>query len=159
VARIHPGIAAAVAELPSLLPRSIDDRITRITELDASLGGNKARFDRADRPVIGGLAVQQSSLWAILCVLSHPDSPFDAICAAISAGGDADTTAAMAGGIAGARCGAEGLPLALASQLRDEKCGETLATLMVLAEELGAAGGGVRARAEDAAFVLQQSEV
>lgn len=51
--------------------------------------------------VISASAVQ-SSVYAICCFLSHPNSYMDAICMAIEGGGDTDTVAAMCGSISGA---------------------------------------------------------
>ncbi|MEX2529945.1 MAG: ADP-ribosylglycohydrolase family protein [Gemmatimonadota bacterium] len=57
----------------------------------------------------GGRAVESvpAALWAFL---SHPDDPEEAIITAVGLGGDTDTIGAMAGALAGARCGASSLP-------------------------------------------------
>lgn len=47
---------------------------------------------------------------ALAAFLAHPDRPEDSITFAIRIGGDTDTIAAMAGALAGARCGAAALP-------------------------------------------------
>lgn len=47
---------------------------------------------------------------ALAAFLAHPDRPEDAIMFAVRIGGDTDTIAAMAGALAGARCGAAALP-------------------------------------------------
>jgi ADP-ribosylglycohydrolase len=47
---------------------------------------------------------------AIHCWLSFPDDFQKAVTAAIECGGDADTTAAIVGGIVGARVGKDGIP-------------------------------------------------
>jgi ADP-ribosyl-[dinitrogen reductase] hydrolase len=52
---------------------------------------------------------------AIHCCLSFPDDFQKAVTAAIECGGDADTTAAIVGGIVGARVGKEGIPTELIS--------------------------------------------
>ena len=64
--------------------------------------------------------VTTSVLWSLYSFLKHPDSYLEAICTAISAGGDVDTTAAMTGAISGARVGLEGLPRDLVQLLNDK---------------------------------------
>ena len=54
---------------------------------------------------------------AIHCWLSFPDDFRKAVVAAIECGGDADTTAAIVGGIVGARVGKEGIPSELVNGL------------------------------------------
>lgn len=51
--------------------------------------------------------------------LSHPDDYPTAVQSVIRCGGDADTTAAIVGGIVGARVGPEGIPAAWRTDLRD----------------------------------------
>ena len=63
--------------------------------------------------------VTSSVLWALYSFLKNPDDYWEADCTAISAGGDVDTTAAMAGAISGARVRLEKLPLHLAKLLND----------------------------------------
>ena len=65
-------------------------------------------------------SVTISVLWSIYSFLRHPDDYLDAVSAAISAGGDVDTTAAMTGAISGARLGLNRLPLNLAEHLNDQ---------------------------------------
>jgi ADP-ribosylglycohydrolase len=52
---------------------------------------------------------------AIHCWLSYPDDFPKAVTSAIECGGDADTTAAIVGGILGARVGKDGIPTELIS--------------------------------------------
>lgn len=47
---------------------------------------------------------------ALAMFLRHPDDPAAALLAAVEAGGDADTIAAMTGALSGARCGAASIP-------------------------------------------------
>lgn len=63
--------------------------------------------------------VVPSVLWSLYAFLRHPDDYLDAVCTAIMAGGDVDTTAAMTGAVAGARAGLEGIPADLAEQVND----------------------------------------
>lgn len=64
--------------------------------------------------------VTSSVLWSLYSFLKHPDSYLEAICTAIAAGGDVDTTSAMTGAISGARVGLEGLPQDLVQFLNDK---------------------------------------
>ncbi|MEO8635188.1 MAG: ADP-ribosylglycohydrolase family protein [Gemmatimonadales bacterium] len=54
--------------------------------------------------------VTSSVCWSLYAVLQSPDDWWDAVCTAISIGGDTDTMAAMTGSILGARCGRRALP-------------------------------------------------
>ncbi len=54
--------------------------------------------------------VGQSSLWALYSVCKASDSFVECMAMAICPGGDVDSTAAMAGGIIGARLGIEAIP-------------------------------------------------
>jgi ADP-ribosyl-[dinitrogen reductase] hydrolase len=56
---------------------------------------------------------------AIHCWLSFPNEFRKAVTAAIECGGDADTTAAIVGGIIGARVGKEGIPADLIGGIRE----------------------------------------
>jgi ADP-ribosylglycohydrolase len=57
--------------------------------------------------------------WSLYAFLRSPDDYLQAVCTAISAGGDTDTTAAMTGAVAGARVGSSGLPSGLLARLED----------------------------------------
>jgi poly(ADP-ribose) glycohydrolase ARH3 len=63
--------------------------------------------------------VTTSVLWSLYSFLWHPDDYWATISTAIEAGGDVDTTAAMAGAISGAYLGLDALPLHLANKLTD----------------------------------------
>lgn len=69
----------------------------------------------------GGITpfVTGSVLWSLYCFLRSPDDYWETVCTAIAAGGDTDTTAAMAGAVSGARLGLEGLPPLLAMKVND----------------------------------------
>lgn len=54
---------------------------------------------------------------ALACFLLHADDPAEAVLTAVRCGGDADTIAAMAGALAGARCGAGAFPEQWTSRL------------------------------------------
>jgi ADP-ribosylglycohydrolase len=77
--------------------------------------------------------VTGSVCWSLYAFLRSPDDYWETVCTAIGAGGDTDTTAAMAGGILGARVGVKGLPQELLARLNDQ--GEwRVAQLISLAE-------------------------
>lgn len=65
--------------------------------------------------------VVPSVLWSLYSFLRTPEDYWETVCTAIVAGGDVDTTAAMAGGISGAHVGLDRLPLELAQQLNDQR--------------------------------------
>ena len=87
--------------------------------------------------------VTPSVLWALYCVIRSEGDYWETICMAIEAGGDVDTTAAMAGAITGAVVGFNELPheaTSLVNDLESWKCDELvrLATeLSVLHRQLG----------------------
>ena len=60
-----------------------------------------------------------SVLWSLYGFLRTPEDYWETVCTAIIAGGDVDTTAAMAGAISGAHLGLQRLPLKLAEHLND----------------------------------------
>src|SRR5262249_7271359 len=60
-----------------------------------------------------------SVLWSLYSFLRTPENYCETVYTAIIAGGDVDTTAAMAGAISGARVGLHRLPQELAKQLND----------------------------------------
>ncbi|MEW6418784.1 MAG: ADP-ribosylglycohydrolase family protein [Nitrospirota bacterium] len=63
--------------------------------------------------------VISSVLWSLYSFLRTPDDYWETICTAIEAGGDVDTTAAMAGAISGAYLGLSAIPSNLLSYLTD----------------------------------------
>jgi hypothetical protein len=64
--------------------------------------------------------VVPSVIWSLYSFLRSPDDYWETICTAIAAGGDADTTAAMAGAISGAYLGLEAIPRDLAVRVNDQ---------------------------------------
>ena len=65
--------------------------------------------------------VVSSVLWSLYAFLRSPDNYLEAVCTAISAGGDTDTTAAMAGAISGAYLGINAIPSHFTKYLTDRK--------------------------------------
>ncbi len=64
-------------------------------------------------------SVVPSVLWSLYAFLRSPDDYWETVCTAIRAGGDTDTTAALAGAMAGARLGPGAVPVDLAGVLHD----------------------------------------
>jgi ADP-ribosylglycohydrolase len=60
-----------------------------------------------------------SVCWSLYAFLRSPDDYWQAVCTAIWAGGDTDTTAAMTGGLVGGRVGADPLPAHLLTLIND----------------------------------------
>jgi len=58
-----------------------------------------------------------SVLWSLYCLMAHPTDIWKAIELAVSAGGDTDTTAAMAGALVGAHVGIERFPAPVLEQI------------------------------------------
>lgn len=97
--------AAYVSALASCLGEpSMLRRFRRVPEV---LGASPRQ---AARTLGNGIAAVDSVPAAVAAFLQAPDDPATAIEYAITMGGDTDTIAAMAGGIAGARAGARALP-------------------------------------------------
>ena len=80
------------------------------------------------------LFVVGSVLWSLYSFLKSPDDYQETIRTAIAAGGDVDTTAAMAGAISGARLGLGAMSQSLAHRLTDRGTWG-LAELIALANE------------------------
>ncbi|MDN5930449.1 MAG: ADP-ribosylglycohydrolase family protein [Pseudonocardia sp.] len=69
-----------------------------------------SRPSPATRSLGNGIAALESVPMAVLAFLRSPDDPEQTLEFAARVGGDTDSIAAMAGTLAGARCGASGLP-------------------------------------------------
>ena len=63
--------------------------------------------------------VVSSVLWSLYAFLRTPDDYWETICTAVAAGGDTDTTAAMAGAVSGAYLGIGEVPPRLTGYLND----------------------------------------
>lgn len=81
-----------------------------------SCGGQKKPVD--DWKWISPFVIP-SVLWSLYSFLRTPEDYSETVCTAIVAGGDVDTTGAMAGAISGAHLGLQRLPLKLAENLND----------------------------------------
>jgi hypothetical protein len=111
-APLDPTLGAALTELPRWLALPPEEAAGLVT----AVGAEPGRQDgwQGISPFVTG-----SVLWSIYAFLRSPDDYLDTVCVAIAAGGDVDTTAAMAGAISGARLGLAALPAELTRHLTD----------------------------------------
>jgi ADP-ribosylglycohydrolase len=112
---VHAGVAIAIRGLLASLAAPEAALLAAVVEAGRALGDHLW----ADGAIISASAVQ-ATLWSLASFVRHPDDPVAVIAAAIDGGGDTDTTAAMAGAMAGARCGTGWLPLRLVGKLTDQ---------------------------------------
>jgi ADP-ribosylglycohydrolase len=125
VAPTSPDVAAPIAELPALVGLAPDEAVRRI----AGLG------DFADGWQGISPFVTSSVVWSLYAFLRTPADFMAVMRTAIAVGGDVDTTAAMAGAIAGAHVGFEALPQPLAERVTDQGTWQ-LAELLALCDRL-----------------------
>ena len=92
---------------------------TRVDHVRALLARNASPSYAADE-LGNDASALQSVPAAVHAFLQDPDHPGDVIRYAIRAGGDADTTASMAGALAGARSGTHGLPTNWLARLENQ---------------------------------------
>lgn len=92
-----------------------------VTPLDAASQIIKRSLKRKERSWQGCITVGvgQSSLWALDSACKSPDSFVECMKLVICPGGDVDSTAAMAGGIVGARLGMDAIPVNWVQALHD----------------------------------------
>lgn len=108
---IEPVVAGALRELVGWLEMPPE----RAAPLVAAAGGPDFRdVDEGISPY-----VVPSVVWSLYAFLRHPEDYVRAVHTAVAVGGDVDTTAAMTGAIAGARCGIESIPASLVARLTD----------------------------------------
>jgi poly(ADP-ribose) glycohydrolase ARH3 len=121
--------ALAVAEAVGSSGRPLDARAT----LDALHAHTphpvlRRQLERASGlidggPIAGvlgnGVSAQEAVPAALTVFLRHPDTFADAIAAAVCLGGDTDTIASMTGALAGARLGADAIPVEWRDRLED----------------------------------------
>jgi ADP-ribosylglycohydrolase len=94
----------------------------------ASAGFDPEYVDDEEWKGMSGYVIS-SVLWSLYSFLKTPDDYWETICTAISAGGDTDTTASMAGAISGAFLGINAMPSRLTGYLTDRgtwKVGELI---------------------------------
>ena len=113
VAAIDATFTVALRSLPGWL--TLSPNVAAVEVAKAGLAAN-------ERPQLPGISpfVTPSVLWALYSFLRSPDDYWETILTAIGVGGDVDTTAAMAGAIAGARLGSTAIPSELAARINDQ---------------------------------------
>ncbi len=111
---IEPGFSSELTKLNQWITMPPDEAVTHISK--AGLAA-----DYVDEDGWRGISpfVVSSVLWSLYSFLRSPDDYLATICTAISAGGDVDTTAAMAGAISGAYLGLGAIPSYLSNYLTD----------------------------------------
>ncbi len=117
-----------LAEWTSAIEHSVAENIHRLTEWLALPPEEAVHYiSRAGLPPEypepwQGISpfVTGSVLWSLYSFLRTPENYMETICTAIAAGGDVDTTAAMAGAISGAHLGLEAVPPEQAARLTDQ---------------------------------------
>jgi ADP-ribosylglycohydrolase len=108
-----PLLAEALCEMPRWLCLPPEQVFLRVCQV----GTRPARYDGWE-----GISpfVTHSVLWSVYAFLRYPESYREAVCLALAAGGDVDTTAAMTGALLGARVGLAGIPAAMAALVHDQ---------------------------------------
>lgn len=109
--QVEPTVADALRRLPAWLRSPPDEAVGPIARAGRDFDDGWPGIS----PFVTG-----SVLWSLYAFLRSPDDPFEGLCLAIEVGGDVDTTAAMTGAIAGARCGLAALPVRLTAKLTDQ---------------------------------------
>ncbi len=125
----HAAFADLVEALPATLTLPDRDALDRI----AAAGRVAEEADA--QPAWSGISpfVVPTLLWSLRSFLRHPQDYADAVLLAISGGGDADTTAAVTGALAGSRVGLSGIPGPLVNMVHDDGAWDA-AALVDLAE-------------------------
>jgi len=113
VEQVEPSVAAHLLELIDWVDLPTDKALQQIMPL-----GNPPESLK-DWEGISPWVVP-SILWSLYAFLHSPNDYWQTICTAIGGGGDADTTAAMAGAISGAFLGLEAIPTSVAYRLTDQ---------------------------------------
>ena len=137
VAHIDDGFAFALRGL--LQWHALSPDAAAATIVQAGLGADEKQKWNGISPF-----VTASVLWALYSFLRSPDDYWETILTAIGVGGDVDTTAAMAGAIAGARLGPAAVPNDLVSGIHDRGTGKA-GDLARLACEAAHVASGPRA--------------
>ena len=111
--RFDPILAIGLQQLPSWLELPLSDVVDLVKEMGLSPDYGQ------DWPGISPF-VTVSVLWSVYAFLRSPEDYLEAICTAISVGGDVDTTAAMTGAISGAYLGVAAIPNELTEIINDQ---------------------------------------
>lgn len=110
-AAFDPSVADALRQLVAIIPLAPDAALRAIVEA--------GQPDFRDPPAGIHPFVTTSVLWSLYAFLRSPDDYIKVIHTAVAVGGDVDTTAAMAGAIAGARNGLGAVPTTMVERLND----------------------------------------
>lgn len=113
----HEEFAGLVRTLPDLVDLPGDYALARIVH--AGLIEEEEDIQTEIWPGISPFVIP-TVLWSLRCVLAHSDDFVAGVLATIEGGGDADSTAAIAGAILGARLGIEGIPDSYAAMVHDD---------------------------------------
>ena len=116
VRSIHPEFADCIARVPDLLDLEVADAAREV----ASMGLIQRELDEQpyDWPGISPFVIP-TVVWSLWSALKAGGDFMEAVLLAIEPGGDVDTTAAIAGAIAGTRIGRSALPQNLADLVHD----------------------------------------
>jgi ADP-ribosylglycohydrolase len=119
---IEPSFATDLEQLHALLNRDPADAHWLISRAGRKPGDIETGTDRwpSTNDTISAYVVP-SVMWSLYSFLRAPEDYWQAVCLAVSGGGDTDTTAAMTGAISGAYLGLSAIPRPLAVRLDD--CG------------------------------------
>lgn len=113
---ISPAFSSELRKLPDWLSLPPEEAAAVIS----GAGFDPEFIDDDEWKGISGYVIS-SVLWSLYSFLKTPDDYLETICTAISAGGDTDTTAAMAGAVSGAYLGIDAIPSHLTKHLTDRK--------------------------------------
>ena len=111
---IEKGFSSEVIKLNQWITMQPEEAVTLI----AKAGLDSDYIDEGGWRGISPFVVS-SVLWSLYSFLRSPDDYWQTICTAIIAGGDVDTTAAMAGAISGAYLGLGAIPTQVSNYLTD----------------------------------------
>jgi ADP-ribosylglycohydrolase len=111
--QVDVGMAAAIEQVERLVAMDPEQAIAFVHR-ERPEADSAREWRGVSSEVIGSVC------WSLYAFLRSPDDYWETVCTAITAGGDTDSTAAMAGGIVGARVGVKGLPQELLARLNDQ---------------------------------------
>jgi len=111
--QVDPGMGGAIEKVERLLAMD-PEQATALVHRERVETDSSGKWRGVSSEVTGSVC------WSLYAFLRSPDDYWETVCTAIGAGGDTDTTAAMAGGIVGARVGVKGLPQELLARLNDQ---------------------------------------
>ena len=111
---VEPGMGSEIEKLPTLLTKEPAEAAGIVSQA----GADADYIDDEEWKGISAFVVS-SVLWSLYAFLRTPEDYMKTIYTAIAAGGDTDTTAAMAGAISGAYLGIGAIPSDLSQYLTD----------------------------------------